>query len=454
MSDRLGELLRTATADLPTVQVPVDLFDRAQRARRRRSVAVGVTAVVLIALATVGGIAWWPPASERPADGGKVGVPSRLRTPPLWTATVGQSPPGRAAALFGGAATVDGWNEGRFGVVAADADRYRVFDEIPYTPPGFEALLSPDGSLVARPGSLWDLTLGTRRASSGTPLAFSPDGRYLVTAADATFNGGDRYVTPYVEVRDLTDATAPVQVPVDTAWVPPGWSAAVSADGRQLALQVRDDVWLVDLHSGSTTPSRRISLEGGRLAGPAAWSPQGGTVSVVRRGPCAGCWQLERRDATSGQLDTTRYPSVTSASFVRVIGWYAGVNAVALVGAGPGDGRRLDDHDSAWGPYRDDTVERVRLVLLRPNATSPEVLWQTPAGVSDADVAADIAAAAAVRRSGTASYGPPHPQALVAGGCLLSVVAAVVGLLVAARRVRARRAQPIVTPQRASGIRP
>ena len=439
MSDRLGDLFRTATAVLPAARGPADLFDRAQRARRRRSVGAGITVVVLLVMATAGWTAAWRSAPYQPAEGRTTGLPSRLRIPPLWTATAGQSPPGRAAVIFGGAAATDDWNEGRFGVVAADADRYRVFDEVPYTPPGFEALLSPDGSLVARPGGVWDLTDGTRRASSGAPLAFSPDGRYLVTAADAEFLSGDRYVTPHVEVRDLTGVTEPVRVPVGTAWVTPGWSAAVSADGGQLALQVRDDIWLVGLHTGATRPPRRISLAGGRLAGPAAWSPRGGTVSVVRRGQCTGCWQLERRDVTSGRLDATRYPAVTSAGYLRVIGWQDGVTAVALVGTGSGDGRRLDPTDSAWGPYLDDTVERVRLVLLRPGAAEPEVVWQTPTGVSEADVAAEVATAAVVRGPGTASYGPPHPMVLAAGGCLAAVAAAVIWSSIVVRRRWSRR---------------
>ena len=397
--------------------------------RVRRWAAV----VALVALTTAGGAC----GAERPAGDPRAGLPSQLQIPPVWTGTVEQSAPGRVAVLFGGSATTGDWSEGRIGAVAAAADRYRVFDDGPYTPPGFEALLSPDGSLIARAGGLWDLTRGTRRASSGTPLAFSPDGRFLVSAAAAEFVDGDRYVTPYVEVRDLTGAVTPVRVPVGDAWIPPGWSAAMSADGRQLALQVRDEVWLVDPRGGAG-PGRRVDLAGGRLAGPAAWSPEGGTISVVRRGSCAGCWQVERRTATDGRPDGTRYPEVTSAAYVRVIGWRNGIDAVALVGTGPGDDR-LDNHDSAWGPYKDDTVHQVSLVLLRPGATAPEVVWRTPAGVSEADVAAGIAATALVRRSGPASYGPPHPLMLIAGGLAVVVTAAVVGVVLAARRRRARR---------------
>lgn len=398
--------------------------------RARRCAAV----IALIVLTTAGCAS----GTEQPAGDPRAGVPSELRIPPLWTGTVEQSAPGRAAVLFGGSATTNDWSEGRFGAVSVDGDRYRVVDDGPYTPPGFEALLSPDGSLVARPGGLWDLTRGAGRESSGTPLAFSPDGRFLVSAADAEFVDGDRYVTPHVEVRDLTGTAAPVRVPVGSAWVPPGWSAAMSVDGRQLALQVRDDVWLVDPRTEGAGPVRRIALAGARLAGPAAWSPRGGTLSVVRRSSCERCWQLERRDVTDGRSDGTRYPAVTSAAYVRVIGWRDGVDAVALVGAGPGDDR-LDDHDSAWGPYKDDTVHQVSLVVLRPGAPAPEVVWRTPAGVSEADVAAGIAATALVRRSGPASYGPPHPLMSIAGGLAVVMTAAVGGGVMAARRRRARR---------------
>ncbi|WBB65168.1 hypothetical protein [Micromonospora sp. WMMD812] len=454
MTTRLTEALRHLADGVPPAAVPDALFDAARRRhRRRRAAAAGALAVLVLLIAT--GYALRPPPLPAPAVPrlDAPGLPTRLVAPPLRTATVHDSAPGAAAMLFGGPAVRTGWNETRQGVVAADADRYRVLDGA-YTTAGFDTLLSPDGRYAWTGTGLLDLTSGrpTPDAVDGYPLAFAPDGVRLAYAdEDATFTPPNTYATPYVGVYDRERRTDVLRVPVGNAWIPPGRTAALSPDGEVLALQVRDEVWLTRIADAgadrTAEPYRRLPLAGGRLAGAGSWSPDGGSVAVVERSRCTDCpvpsyprtWRLVTRSVTDTAPRTApAFPELRSRSYVQVLGWRSADEAVALVGVpGPDAVDQPEDHDIAWGPYHEPGTDAVELVLLRRGASAPEVLFRTPAGITELSVAADLAVDGAVRESGRPEYGP-LPFWLVALG-LVGAAAVVVPLFLLVRRWRSRR---------------
>ncbi|MGC4745599.1 hypothetical protein ACLQ28_08040 [Micromonospora sp. DT201] len=454
MTARLSEALRRLVDDVPPAHVPEGLFDAARtRHRRRRAAVAGALAVLVLLLGT--GYALHPVALPMPAGPRHEtpGLPTRLVDPPLRTASVGYSAPGVAAMLFGGPAVRTNWFETRMGVVAADDDRYRVLDGDPAVA-GFEAMLSPDGRYVWVGDSLLDLKSGktTVDRPDGYPLAFAPNGKRLVYADDdTTFTSPNTYSTPYVGVYDRDRGTDVLRVRVGTTWVPPGRTAALSSDGSDLALQVRDEVWLTRVGDAGADrvaePYRKLPLAGGRLAGAGSWLPDGRSVAVLDRSTCTDCpvpsyqrtWTLALRSTVDGTpLAGAAFPPLRSRSFVHLLGWRSPDEAVALVGVpGPAAVDLPEDHDIAWGPYHEVGTEAVELVALRRGATTPEVLFRTPEGITDLSVAADLAISGAVRESGSPHYGPPPFWALAVGFVLAVLVA--LPLLSLLRRWRARR---------------
>ncbi|MCG5470551.1 hypothetical protein LADH09A_004502 [Micromonospora sp. LAH09] len=453
MTARLSEALRRLADDVPPARVPDGLFDAARaRHRRRRAAVAGALAVLVLLLGTgyaLHPVTLPPPAGPR-QDG--PGLPTRLVEPPLRTASVRDSAPGAAAMLFGGPAVRTDWFETRMGVVAADGDRYRVLDG-GHVVAGFEASLSPDGRYVWAGSALLDLRTGrfTPDRPGGYPLAFAPNGKRLVYADDeTTFTPPNTYSTPYVGVYDRERGADVLRVRVGTAWIPPGRTAALSPDGGDLALQVRDEVWLTRVADAGADrvgePYRKLPLAGGRLAGAGSWLPDGRSVAVLDRSTCTDCpvpdyrrtWTLALRSTVDGgTLAGAAFPPVPSRSYVQLLGWRSADEAVALVGVpGPAAVDQPEDHDVSWGPYHEPGTEAVELVVLRRGAPAPEVLFRTPQGITELSVAADLAIDGAVRESGRPDYGPLPFWALAVGFVLAVLVALpVVSLL---RRWRGR----------------
>ncbi|MEU8422356.1 hypothetical protein AB0C15_15925 [Micromonospora sp. NPDC048835] len=454
MTTRLSEALRRLAADVPPARVPEGLFDAARtRHRRRRAVVAGALAVLVLLLGA--GYALHPVALPPPAGPrhDTPGLPTKLVGPPLRTASVGYSAPGVAAMLFGGPAVRTNWFETRMGVVAAADDRYRVLDGDPAVA-GFEALLSPDGRYAWVGDSLIDLKSGKTLPDrpDGYPLAFAPNGKRLVYAdPDTTFTSPNTYSTPSVGVYDRDRGTDVLRVPAGTAWIPPGRTAALSPDGDDLALQVRDEVWLTRVDDAGAdrvaAPYRKLPLAGGRLAGAGSWLPDGRSLAVLSRSTCTDCpvpsyrrtWTVALRSTVDGTpLADPAFPPLRSRSFVQLLGWRSADEAVALVGVpGPEAEDLPEEHDVAWGPYHEVGTEAVELVVLRRGATAPDVLFRTPEGITDLSVAADLAISGAVRESGRPHYGPPPFWALAAGFVLAVLVA--MPVLSRLRRWRDRR---------------
>ncbi|MFC6016786.1 hypothetical protein ACFP2T_11285 [Plantactinospora solaniradicis] len=457
MTSRLSEALRGLADGVPAAAVPEGLFDRARaRHRRRRAAAAGALAVGMLLLGT--GYVLRPASIPWPAaaaDSTAPGLPTRLVDPPLRTASVAESAPGVAAMLFGGPAVRDDWNENRMGVVAADADRYRTLAPAERQTAGFEALLSPDGRYVWAGESVYDLTSG-RSAPAGVhgyPLAFAPDGKRLAYADHDTFTSPNTYATPYVGLYDRDRRADVLRVRVGTAWVPPG-RAAVSPDGAELAVQVRDEVWLTRVADaapdGTAAPYRKLPLNGGRLPGAGSWLPDGRSVATLTRSTCTDCpvpsyprsWRLETRAVADGAVvPGPAFPDLRSATYVQLVGWRSADEAVALVGVpGPAAVDHPETHDIAASPYEEHGTASVELVLLRRGAASAEVLFRTPGGITELTVAAGLAIDGAVRESGRPDFGP-LPMWLVAAGAILAAItgAALHSLVRYLRRARRRR---------------
>ncbi|GAA0738214.1 hypothetical protein Drose_01475 [Dactylosporangium roseum] len=440
---RLQDGLRTLAEQAPRATLPADFFDLARarhRARRARAAATATVAVVVVLL--VVGIGWAVrPAGPASTAAGTTapGIPTTLTPPPWYTAAVEVAAIGPVAAIFGGAATTDDWNEGRFGAVAAAGNRYRVFDDAVYTPPGFEALLSPDGRYIARNHQVRSLVSGERIPVPGEIRAFSPDGALVVYE---TGNGEPRQSR--VGVYDLARRTDVASLDLGDRWLVPGWSAALSGDHRRLALQVGDELRLYTV--GRDTPDATIRLSSETLAGPGAWLPGGTAVATAHR-DADDRWRLVVRDARTGLPADAATPAdpappaATGARYVRLLGWRADGTAVAITGVPrPGAGPAQLVWDHAWGPFTDHGSARARLVALRPGATAQQVLLETPDGISELDVAADLALAGAFRDgTGPTDYGALRHPVVFVSAAAASVAAAVLLAVVLGRRRAHRR---------------
>jgi hypothetical protein len=427
MSDQttLRDGLRVLAGQAPPVRVPDDFVDQVRRRTARRR-ATGAAALVLLFSLAVG-VALQPgraadrldPAS--PAASTSTGLPQRLHVPPLWSGTVEQSRPGAAAAIFGGPATRNDWDEGRFAVVAADRNRYRVFlDALPYPAPGFESLLSPDGRLVAYQQTVHPLEAGAPDPVSlpGDALAFSPDGKLVVyeTFEGTTTIDGVLRRPSQIGVYDLDRGTTIATVPNDdnTEHTP----VAISADNSRLAMQFGDTVRLFQLDRAAPVAYATVRLESEVLAGPGAWLPDGGSFVTVRRDP-SQTWQLISRDGRTGaERPRPTVPPVTGARYVRVLGWADGGVPIAVIGV-PESAADVPPLPGAPDPggiqfrelYTQGTTG-ARLVALAEGQRDPRVLLTTPDGVTDLDVAADLAASGRVREvDGPPEYGPLRPAA-------------------------------------------
>jgi hypothetical protein len=442
--------MRALAGQARPVSVPDDFFDRVrQRARQRRAVR-GVAAIVAVLTVTVG-LALRPGGgTEVPGDPGlvTVGLPRTLHLPPLRTGLVEQSPPGTAAAIFGGPATWDNFNEGRFAVVAADSDRYRVFNEFTYTPPGSDALLSPDGDLVARNRTV--LSLRPDRQVSivlpGDPRAFSPDGTLLVyeTGDGTTYIDGVQRRESRIAVYDLARRTEIASVDNSDNFMP--IAVAVSPDNGRLAVQVDGDIRLYRLDVAHPVAYATVRLTDEALAGQGAWLPDSRSFVTARRVSSQG-WRLLPYDGETGAARPgLPFPDLVDSRYVRVIGWRTDGTVIAITGVPQAYAAPAELFgDSTWIPYPDNFSIRARLVVIAPDGSAPAVMLQTPNGAPNLDVAVDLAIAGQFRAAGPPDYGPFAPFFVTLCGILLAVIG--VPSLIAAgfvwRVVRRRRRRSV-----------
>lgn len=434
MTVDLRNVLIDMAEEAPPIRVPAGLFGKARRARRRRYLGV---AVLVVVACLAGVIATWESASSPPtivATAGGPTLPDRVSAPSRWTATVAQSPPGRAAVVFGGPAVprvspipYDG-DEDPVAVVGAERDSYRVFDRMDWIAEA-DGLLSPDGRYLVRDRQLLDLTTGRLRhkedfyawisgEDNGLVSAWSPDSTQVIVVGNAEVrlididSGRVAWSAELVGVGEVTP-----ELDLD-----PRLRAAMSRDGS-VAVQVGERIKV--FARGGRLVSTIEPVEAGtvRLAGPAAWAPDGRSIVVATRDrSCTDCradWRLELRDAATGRaVPGLAFPAVRSG-VLRLVTWRS-VAEVVVVANG---------------------VDRDQVLSLRHQAATPTLVLDTPPGTSGLDVARDVAASGRSRAAGRPESGPLRTRYLVTGvaGGVCALVVLTTAILVWHVRRRRRR---------------
>ncbi|HEY2670214.1 MAG TPA: WD40 repeat domain-containing protein [Rugosimonospora sp.] len=421
---------------------------------------VAVLAVALLA---------WPGGTGSPSQPGTPArrpvVPSTVYEPRFWQPTVQDSPEGAASMLFSGSGAGLGgiYYQSNVAVVAAGGSYRMLLGEMNLQA-GTDALLSPDGSHVALSwsathgspldafssgASVWVADLGTGKvrryrlpgdldAANAVPLGWSPDGHHVALSWRGDLVEGSDRVTATLALLDVSSGAVRslghFSLGQDGELNP-----AFSPDGRRVAVQAGSDLSVIDTTTGAT---RRLPELGPRqrLAGPGAWSTDGTRLAIATFDGCAtGCrpeqfdarrWQLSYLDPGSGATAAGPAFDPIDAMVVRVLGWQAGGDVVALTYrcSSPPD-----------YPAYDSDLYRPRLVALHPGGGQRNLI-ALPDYVRRIDIAHD--AVTADRFGGPA----PRPAALPLAHWVYRVAAVLVAgfavlltlVVVVVRRVRRR----------------
>jgi hypothetical protein len=264
---------------------------------------------------------------------GSVRIPREVAEPHLWQQTYGASPNGPVLMVF---PTGHSLNMETATVLIGQDGSYRVM----YMAPGEEfGSLSPDGKYVLRQGLL---DLATGRTRYMTPAyaqwTWSADGGSAVAAIDR--NGPETYypdgtsddgIRPDdVTVLDVATGRTHTVYHGDADEL----RAAFSPDGKQIAITVGRELkpqrlLLLDAADGKV--SREIALnDRQRLAGPAAWSPDGRTVLLTYGELCTNTdftcaeqrFHLQRVDVATGTV--TDEAQRARAGTADIVAWRDG----------------------------------------------------------------------------------------------------------------------------------
>ncbi|MEV4811582.1 TolB family protein [Micromonospora avicenniae] len=395
----------------------------------------------LVAVAALGLVAVYAPGrlAARRADPPAEVIPTQVRDPWLWQATVGQHPVGPASVLFFTAQT-------RYfestGVVVGRDGGYRL---LPISVGEGHGLLSPDGRWYLRPGqgSMIDLRSGDDRRTHRPrldPLAWSPDGKSVV----ATRANDDDVITYGPDNQPVNDPSKPDDLlildpwsgtervlPIGTfashsraAWSPDGSLIAVTGWVDPAAEVAQRERLVVADPGGGVRWQVELGDRRG-LAGRAAWTPDGRRIALLAYDGCVlrcadlaeslrRSWRIEFLDAATGRPVGDAIP--VNGSAVEVVAWR--------------DGEPVVEQQS----IEEDEAER-RTVLTEVGAGGREqVLVTAPNGVSDLEVPGDLLARAAFG-------GPePRPSPFAAPPWLYATLAvpSLLAALVLVRRLRRR----------------
>ncbi|MFI5937287.1 TolB family protein [Actinoplanes sp. NPDC051494] len=400
MTAGLREQLRREAGAAKTYDVYERSLATARRTRRRTAVS---WAAVVAAFALA--VPFLPHPSAQPvvpADGVTWSLPDRVGVPAFGSADATAKPfLGAASMLFtgGGMRFAGGLGDtDRYALVGSSSDEYRTLRADTTDGP---ALLSPDGTVVATSESLVDLRTGDSTPSPGTPIAWSPDGRKLLTA-------GDR-----LAIADLDHGiSVGPGTSVDLGVPDRSISAAWSPDGRRLAFVRSGRVQVVDEAGTQLVSFTRPGTSA--LAGKGAWLPDGSAFATVPTDSTA--WSLRWFDATTGQEVTGPVlPAVTgTVTGGGILGWRPNGTALVFVYGYP-----TYENPQASAPPR--------ALLLAPGAPTASEAFEVPDEITGLDVA-DLAIASGITRDGSPPF-PIGPRAWpwVLGGLL---VAAVLGGLI------------------------
>ncbi|WP_155372481.1 TolB family protein [Catellatospora vulcania] len=427
MSETLREALRRAAESAPVPRLDGQLWRRGRRRRRMRRAATTLAGLLLVAgLATLPGLAGGG-VLPGPAQGDV--IVGSLGKPFPWQLSHEAGPNGPVVAVF----TDDDTFSAGAGVLVGQDGSYRL---LPIDPGKELGLVSPDGRHLARDFQLVDLVTGRVGAVYGRPLAWSPDGRRLLLWVDRA----DGFTRQYVDgaesdparpdeivVYDLdTDQSLPI-MNVDTAppvgaFAPDGDRIAVSygtADSGLHQLVIVDDI------TGSPSTSHVLTGEQ-RLAGPAAWTPDGRSVVLTVADGCAwsACqarpdslrgWRMQYVDAATGAV--TDEEARGRAGLPRALaGWRDGLPVFV-------EGGRFSPPE---------------LVVARPGG-GREVLLAGPAGAGELDVPRDLVEHGTF---GVYTANPLQAQPWAFVGLAACLAPPVVLLVVLRLRRRALRALP------------
>ncbi|MET7395545.1 hypothetical protein ABZS66_18855 [Dactylosporangium sp. NPDC005572] len=349
----------------------------------RRLVAAALIGALLVLAAPPGVALWGEPH-------GRIGLPDRLAEPRSWTwaADLQQSPPGRVALVFSGPATHGNIEEGRLALLAADGDRYRVFDVFTdyLEPIGAEngevnrnRALSPDGRYLASGYGVYDLSTGRRAAGvlAEAPAGWSADGQRIVRSVHDPMDGSLRSGW---QVWDLRSGAMLREIAAEQPDRGVG-GVALSPAGDRIAVEQGDRIVIYPTEGGTPTSWPRGDW---RIGDSAAWSRDGRLLAMIRRTQCAGCTaplQIRFVDAETGETVDGGEFSLPADVEVAVQGWRAPDQLVVQVGG---------------------AVE----VFTRGTPT-PARLLDLPAGVTHIEIATDRLTDP-VRRAGPPTYGPPN----------------------------------------------
>lgn len=398
------------------------LFTSALSARRRLVLPrfLVLLFIVLIALTMQPLGAAEPPRPVVTADATTFGLPDRIDAP-RWAKPLTESPPGRAAVVFGGPRTefVGFGDISRFGSVGPSGYRMSGHwwdsDEIHL---GEEILLSPDGTRVVwaenflhvvdfatgrlrqvplpYPGRRW--ALGAEGPLFSEVLAWSPDGRWVAIAE--ILGGSDFQRWSGLGIIDVQTGAYRRLTSVDGEFFP-GHTAAFSPDGQRIAYQGGNRMSIVDING---TPGSSTTLESGALlAGKGAWTPDGSAIAIAV--PLRCClpvntdWNLRFIAASTGESAADRGLAVIKgATAVRILGWNSTDRAV-VVAFRP---ELFLDRFPNIVRTSFANVQRVDIVALEPGET-PALLLTSPDQVLSIDIADQAIAGGAIVPA------PPNP---------------------------------------------
>jgi Tol biopolymer transport system component len=426
----LREYVDAAPVTPPPPFAAAAAADRPRPGRARRIGLPLLAAAAVIAAMTLVPLALpMRDAAPDPAGGDRPSLPNRFAPFSPLTADLHRAPISRAVAIYleRNDALEDWYMSWHVLLLDADGDRYRRLAEASTGVDGDVRdqgwHLSPDGRSLAyfhlTPSvpPRWvvlDLASGAERpfprdlGPVDGMLAWSDDGGRIAYSASSDGERPGGY-----GIWDLS--TGRVSAIEGVEWTQ---EASFSPDGRRLAVRVGSEILIID--EGGWV-ARRLPLDDRDiLAGPAAWSPDGTRVAVVR---------------LYGSREVTPLPSPLALRLLPVDGDGADPAQVSLQPYDVPQGWRGTASFVVW--------DRARVVEISVATGARTPLAETNGEIADLQMAAGLLGDLVVREPGDVDRGPWPTWARVLVGLALTAVGLVALVLVLAVRHLRRRPDPV-----------